>query len=79
MPAFVCHLQPQEVYISLLLYVYNHETFTQLEEKKSTELKHFLVISLIGIYQRLIEQQKRILYRKEYNIFNPSKHTEIFE
>lgn len=65
-------------YITLLLYVYNPEAFVQLEEKKDK------IESLFGdkfdwYSSKSGSIAKRILYRKEYDIFNPSKHTDIFE
>lgn len=65
-------------YITLLLYVYNPEAFAQLEEKKDK------IESLFGdkfdwYSSKAGSIAKRILYRKEYDIFNPSKHTDIFE
>lgn len=61
-----------------MLYVYNPEAFAQLEEKKDK------IESLFGdkfdwYSSKAGSIAKRILYRKEYDIFNSSKHTDIFE
>lgn len=65
-------------YITLLIYVYNLEVFARFEGKKD------IIESVFGDkldwYSSKTESiAKRIIYRKEYDVFNPSKHKEIFE
>ena len=65
-------------YITLLLYVYNPEAFAQLEEKKD-KIESLFDDKFDWYSSKAGSIAKRILYRKEYDIFNPSKHTDIFE
>lgn len=65
-------------YITLLIYVYNSSAFLQLENKKE-KIELLFGDKLDWYSSKASSTAKRILYKKESEVFNPAKHEEIFE
>ncbi|MGX8852368.1 DUF4268 domain-containing protein [Amedibacillus sp. YH-ame10] len=64
-------------YLSLLIYAYNDEAFRRLESKKE-EIEASFGDKFDWYSSRHKSTAKRIIYRKECEIFNPSKQAELF-
>ncbi|QNN61754.1 DUF4268 domain-containing protein [Erysipelothrix inopinata] len=65
-------------YITLLIYAYDLDMFVKLEERKD-EIEYHFGDKLNWYSSRTGSTAKRILYKQEYDIFNPSKKQEIFD
>lgn len=64
-------------YLSLLIYAYNSECFLRLERKKSTIESEFGdKLDWYSSSER--STAKRIIYKREADIYNPSKQSELF-
>ena len=64
-------------YLSLLIYAYNKEAFERLESKKS-KIEEFFGDKLDWYSSREGSEAKRIIYKREADVFNPSKQEEYF-
>ena len=64
-------------YLSLLIYAYNKEAFERLEGKKS-KIEEFFGDKLDWYSSREGSEAKRIIYKREADVFNPSKQEEYF-
>lgn len=64
-------------YLSLLIYVYNKETFERLESKKN-KIEEIFGDKLDWYSSREGSEAKRIIYKREADVFNPSKQEEYF-
>ena len=64
-------------YLSLLIYAYNKEAFERLEGKKS-KIEEFFGDKLDWYSSREGSEAKRIVYKREADVFNPSKQEEYF-
>lgn len=64
-------------YLSILIYAYNRECFTRLEQKKDIIEKHF-GYALDWYSSKEKSVAKRIIYKREADIYNPEKQTELF-
>lgn len=64
-------------YLSLLIYVYNKEVFERLESKKS-QIEEVFGNKLDWYSSREGSEAKRIIYKHEVDVFNPSKQEEYF-
>lgn len=64
-------------YIALVIYAYNKEEFKRLEKRKD-EIEDTFGDKLDWYSSRESSEAKRIIYKKEYEIFNPNKQEEIF-
>lgn len=64
-------------YLSLLIYVYNKEAFERLESKKS-KIEEIFGDKLDWYSSREGSEAKRIIYKHEADVFNPSKQEEYF-
>lgn len=64
-------------YLSLLIYSYNKETFERLESKKS-KIEEIFEDKLDWYSSREDSEAKRIIYKREADVFNPSKQEEYF-
>ena len=65
-------------YISLIIYVYDGESFERLEQKKTAIEKSF-GDNLDWYSSRKDSLAKRIIYKKETDVFDESKEAEIFD
>lgn len=65
-------------FITILLYVYTPEAFARLEDKK-IDIESKFGDKLDWYSSRENSVAKRILYKKEADIFNPEKQKEIYE
>ncbi|SUY47648.1 Protein of uncharacterised function (DUF1524) [Clostridium putrefaciens] len=64
-------------YLSLIIYAYNQETFSRLERKK-VEIETVFGDKLDWYSSRKTSTAKRIIYKRECEIFNPEKQEELF-
>lgn len=64
-------------YLSLLIYAYSKEAFERLENKKS-KIEEIFGDKLDWYSSREGSEAKRIIYRREVDVFNPSKQEEYF-
>lgn len=64
-------------YLSLLIYAYNKEVFERLESKKS-KIEEIFGDKLDWYSSREGSEAKRIIYKREADVFNPSKQEEYF-
>ncbi|MFR0960283.1 DUF4268 domain-containing protein [Streptococcus salivarius] len=64
-------------YLSLLIYVYNKEAFERLESKKN-KIEEIFGNKLDWYSSREGSEAKRIIYKREADVFNPSKQEEYF-
>lgn len=64
-------------YLSLLIYAYNGEAFSRLESKKK-EIEAEFGDRLDWYSSRKNSVAKRIIYKRECEIFNPDKQDELF-
>ena len=64
-------------YLSLLIYAYTKEAFERLESKKS-EIEDVFGDKLDWYSSRESSGAKRIIYKREADVFNPSKQEEYF-
>lgn len=64
-------------YLSLLIYAYNKEAFERLESKKS-QIESVFGDKLDWYSSREGSEAKRIIYKREADVFNPSKQEEYF-
>ena len=64
-------------YLSLLIYAYNREAFERLESKKS-KIEEIFGDKLDWYSSREGSEAKRIIYKREADVFNPSKQEEYF-
>lgn len=64
-------------YLSLLIYAYNKEAFERLEGKKS-KIEEFFGDKLDWYSSREGSEAKRIIYKREADVFNSSKQEEYF-
>ena len=64
-------------YLSLLIYAYNKEAFERLESKKS-KIEEIFGDKLDWYSSREGSEAKRIIYKREADVFNPSKQEEYF-
>lgn len=64
-------------YLSLIIYAYNQETFSRLESKKA-EIETVFGDKLDWYSSRKTSMAKRIIYKRECEIFNPEKQEELF-
>lgn len=64
-------------YLTLVIYAYNNEAFNRLESKKS-QIEEVFGDKLDWYSSKEGSEAKRILYRREADVFNPSKQEEYF-
>lgn len=64
-------------YLSLLIYAYNKEAFERLESKKN-KIEEIFGDKLDWYSSREGSEAKRIIYKREADVFNPSKQEEYF-
>lgn len=64
-------------YLSLIIYAYNGEAFSRLESKKA-EIETVFGDKLDWYSSRKTSVAKRIIYKRECEIFNPEKQEELF-
>jgi hypothetical protein len=64
-------------YLSLIIYAYNEEAFSRLESKKA-EIETVFGDKLDWYSSRKTSVAKRIIYKRECEIFNPEKQEELF-
>lgn len=64
-------------YLSLIIYAYNKEAFDRLEGKKG-EIEEVFGDKLDWYSSREGSEAKRIIYKREADVFNPSKQEEYF-
>ena len=64
-------------YLSLLIYAYNGEAFSRLESKKE-KIESVFGDKLDWYSSKQNSVAKRIIYKKECEIFNPAKQQELF-
>lgn len=65
-------------YLTILIYAENTDVFHRLEDKKS-EIEESFGYKLDWYSSKAGSNAKRILYKKECEIFNPTKQEELFE
>lgn len=64
-------------YLSLIIYAYNEEAFSRLESKKS-EIETVFGDKLDWYSSKSTSKAKRIIFKRECEIFNPEKQEELF-
>lgn len=64
-------------YLTLVIYAHNNEAFNRLESKKS-QIEEVFGDKLNWYSSKEGSEAKRILYRREADVFNPSKQEEYF-
>lgn len=68
---------PYSKYVTLVIYTETPEMFTQVEEKKE-QIEKYFGDKLDWYSSKKGSSAKRIIYKKEFDIFNPSKQEELF-
>jgi len=68
---------PYSKYVTLVIYAETPEMFTQVEEKKE-QIEKYFGDKLDWYSSKKGSSAKRIIYKKEFDIFNPSKQEELF-
>lgn len=68
---------PYSKYLTLVIYTETPEMFTQVEEKKE-QIEKYFGDKLDWYSSKKGSSAKRIIYKKEFDIFNPSKQEELF-
>lgn len=64
-------------YLSLIIYAYSKETFKRLESKKS-KIEEIFGDKLDWYSSREGSEAKRIIYKREADVFNPAKQEQYF-